>query len=92
MLATRSKVQADHITTIQASVFAQRIQLVPRYSTVNRYVNVIMKVEIRLNERGVGVAQDKINAQLGKQSRDLDLRTGNVMISFNTKKCRSNVL
>ena len=51
-----------------------------------------MKVEIRLNERGVGVAQDKINAQLGKQSRDLDLRTGNVMILFNTKKCRSNVL
>lgn len=46
-------------------------------------MNVIMKVEIRLNERGVGVAQDKINAQLGKQSRDL--RTGTVMILYTQK-------
>lgn len=44
-----------------------------------------MKAEIRLNdERGVGVAQDKINAQLGKQSRDL--RTGTVMIYYIHKK------
>ena len=42
-----------------------------------------MKVEIRLNERGVGVASDKINAQLGKQSRDL--RTGTVMILYTQK-------
>ena len=46
-------------------------------------MNVIMKVEIRLNERGVGVAQDKINAQLGKQFRDL--RTGTVMILYTQK-------